>query len=831
MIKCPECHSENPETYRFCAGCGTPLHPGEDLSAASTKTLQTPLKELSRGTTFARRYDVIEEVGRGGMGKVYRAIDKNVEEEVALKILNPEVAADEKMIERFRNELKLARKITHRNVCRMYDLNAEEGTQFIVMEYVPGENLRSLIKRIGRFTTGKAIIVAKQVCEGLAEAHRLGVIHRDLKSQNIMIDNEGNARIMDFGIARVIKAKGTTDKELIMGTPEYMSPEQVEGKEVDPCSDIYSLGVILYEMVTGRLPFEGDTPFSIALKHKSEKPPDPQQINDQIPEELSRVILKCLEKDREKRYQSADELSSALSKLEKGIPTTDRFVPEWKLKTRKWGRIVRNKFLLLGSVILIAVLLVALGIYIFTGRRGLAINSIAVLPLKNLSGLPEQEYIADGMTEALISNLTQIRALERVISSRSVMQYKDVQKTLPEIARELDVDAVVDGSILISGERVRITVQLIEARTDRNLWSKSYQLDLSNILALQSDVSRSIAKEIKVALSPEEKALIDRSRPSNLEAYKLYLKGRHSWNTRTEEGLYKAIDNFQKAIELESDYAMAYVGLADTYNMLGSYDLLLPREAYQKAKAAALKALEKDEQLSEAYTSLAWVKYRLDLDWFEAEADFNWAIGLNPGYATAHQWYGALLRDMSRFDEALTEMNQALDLDPFSLPIMTSIGFLFYQARQYDQAMEHCRKVLEIDTEFPWAHEVLGLIYIQKSLFEEAITEIQKAVNFSRRSIQYLADLAFAHASAGDENKSREILEELLMLSEEKYVPRYELGMIYAALGEKNRAFASLEKAVEERSSSVVAINTDPRLDSLRSDPRFTILLEKMGLD
>ena len=830
-MKCPECHSENPPTSRFCAECGTALRPREDFSAASTQTLQTPLKELSRGTTFARRYDVIEEVGRGGMGKVYRAIDKNVEEEVALKILNPEVAADEKMIERFRNELKLARKITHRNVCRMYDLNAESGTQFIVMEYVPGEDLRSLIKRIGRFTTGKAIIVAKQVCEGLAEAHGLGVIHRDLKPQNIMIDKEGNARIMDFGIARVIKAKGITDKELIVGTPEYMSPEQVEGKEVDPRSDIYSLGVILYEMVTGRLPFEGDTPFSIALKHKSEKPPDPRQINDQIPEELSRVILKCLEKDGGKRYQSADELFSALSKLEKGIPITDRFIPEGKLKSRAWASIVRSKALLFSSAIVMVALLVAVGIYIFRGRQGLAINSIAVLPLKNLSGQPEQEYIADGMTEALISNLTQMRALARVISSRSVMQYKDAQKTLPEIARELDVDAVVDGSILISGERVRITVQLIEARTDRNLWSKSYQLDLSNILALQSDVSRSIAKEIKVALTPEEKALIDRTHASNLEAYKLYLKGRHSWNTRTEEGLYKAIDHFQKAIELEPDYAMAYVGLADAYNMLGSYDLLLPREAYQKSKAAALKALEKDEQLAEAYTSLAWVKYRLDLDWFEAEADFNWAIGLNPGYATAHQWYAALLRDMSRFDEALAEINQALDLDPFSLPIMTSIGFLFYQARQYDQAMEHCQKVLEIDAEFPWAHEVLGLIYVQKSLFKEAITEIQKAVNFSGRSIQYLADLAFAHASAGNENKSREILEELLALSEEKYVPRYEIGVIYAALGEKDRAFASLEKAVEERSSSVVTINTNPSLDSLRSDPRFMILLEKMGLD
>jgi serine/threonine protein kinase/Tfp pilus assembly protein PilF len=830
-MKCPKCHSENPPGWRFCRECGTPLSPSEDLSTAPTKTLQTPLEELTRGTTFARRYDVIEEVGRGGMGKVYRAIDKNVEEEVALKILNPEVAADEKMIDRFRNELKLARKITHRNVCQMYDLNDEKGTQFIIMEYVPGEDLRSLIKRIGRFTIGKSILIAKQVCEGLSEAHRLGVVHRDLKPQNIMIDKEGNVRIMDFGIARVMKTRGVTEEDLILGTPEYMSPEQVEGKDIDSRSDIYSLGVILYEMVTGKPPFQGDTPFSIALKHKSEKPPDPRQINNQVSDQLSRVILKCLEKDKGKRYQSADDLSSELSKIERDIPTTDKFVPRWKLTTRKWGRIARKKALLYGSIILLAALLIAGGIYIFTGGRDVSINSIAVLPLKNLSGAPEQEYIADGMTEALISNLTQIRALERVISSRSVRQYKDAQKTLPEIAGELNVDAVVDGSILISGERVRITVQLIEARTDRNLWSKSYEQDVSDILALQSDVSRSIANEIKVALTPEEKALIARSRPSNPEAYKLYLQGRHFWNTRTKESLYKAIVSFQKAIELDPDYAMAYVGLADAFNMLGSYDLLLPRDAYQKAKAAALKALEKDEQLAEAYTSLAWVKYRLDLDWFGAEADFNWAIGLNPGYATAHQWYGALLRDMSRFDEALTELNQALELDPFSLPIKTSIGFLFYQARQYDKAIEHCQKVLEIDPEFPWAYEVLGLSYIQKSSFEEAITEIQRAVNFSGRSIQYLADLAFAYSSGGEENKSREILEQLLELSTEKYVPHYHIGVIYSALGEKDKAFQSLEKAVEERSSSVVTINTDPSLDNLRSDPRFLLLLEKMGLD
>lgn len=830
-MKCPQCEAENPEMSRFCSECGTSLRPAEDILTAPTKTLQTPIQELTRGTTFAGRYDVIEEVGRGGMGKVYRAIDKNIEEEVALKILNPEIAADEKMIERFQNEIKLARKITHRNVCRMYDLNAEEGTQYIIMEYVPGEDLRSLIRRIGQFTLGKTLIIAKQVCEGLAEAHRLGVVHRDLKPQNIMIDKEGNAHIMDFGIARMMKARGITKEEMIIGTPQYMSPEQVEGKETDHRSDVYSLGVILYEMVTGRLPFEGDTPLSIALKHKSEQPPNPRKINEQIPEELSRSVLKCLEKDRGKRYQSAEELLSELRKIEKGMPTTDRFVPEWKLKTRKWREIARKKALLYGGFVLLIILLALGGIYVFTGRQGEAIDSIAVLPLKNLSGDPEQEYFADGMTEALISNLTQMRALERVISSTSVMQYKSVRKPLPEIAQELNVDAVVEGSVLISGERVRITVQLIEAKTDRNLWSKSYERDLRDILTLQSELSRSISKEIKIAVTPEEKALMARTQPGNPEAYQLYLKGRHFWNKRTEEGLTKAIEDFEKAITLDPDYALAYVGLADTYNMLASYDLLLPREAYPKAKSAVMKALELDEALAEAYTSLAWVKYRFDFDWYGAEKDFNWALGLNPGYATAHQWYGALLRDLGRFDEALMEMELAQELDPLSLPINTSIGFLLFQARLYDEAIEQCRKVLEIDANFSWAHAVLGFIYIQKSLFEDSIETFEKAVNYSGRNLQYLADLAYAYAMAGKRDKSLEILEELQAQSKERYLPLYEMALIYMSLGETDRAFEYLEKALEERSGSIIVLKTSPSLDSLRSDPRFSTLLDKMGLD
>jgi serine/threonine protein kinase/tetratricopeptide (TPR) repeat protein len=804
-----------------------------------TETIETPKEELTTGSTFAGRYQVIEELGKGGMGKVYKVLDKETNEKIALKLIKPEIASDKKTVERFRNELTTARKIVQKNVCRMYDLNKEKGNYYITMEYISGQDLKGLIRQTGQLTVGKAVSIAKQICDGLAEAHSLGVVHRDLKPNNIMIDKEGNAKIMDFGIARSLEAKGITGAGVMIGTPDYMSPEQVDGKETDQRSDIYSLGVILYEMVTGRVPFEGDTPFSIGVKQKSEIPRPPKEINEQIPEDLNRVILKCMEKDKEKRYQSVGELHSELMNLEKGIPTTERIVPERKPLTSREITVQFNvKKLLVPAVAIMVLVIAALVIWQlrYPKTESSATSgqpSVAVLPFEDLSPEKDQRPLCDGFAESIINALTRIKDL-RVPAPTSSFLFSATEVDVQEIATALNVRTVLRGSVQKAGNRVRITTQLIDAKDESLLWSHQYNRELDDIFAIQDEITLEIVDNLKVELLGEERVELVKRYTDNPAAYDSYVHGRFLWNKRTPKDILESIKYFERAIEADPTYTLAYTGLADSYIISGEWALFRPKEAYQKAKTAALKALEIDERLAEAHNALAMIKREFDFDWAGAERDFKRAIELNPNYSTAHQWYAEYLVTMGRFDEAIAEIKRAQDLDPLSLVKKTIGGMVYVYARKFDLGIEQCQKVLELDPSFQFARYFLGLNYIGAGKYEEAIIELQAVWDLTKGlNLFALSSMGYAYAMLDKRVKATQILDQLYERSNESYVGPNYFSLIYIGLGEYDKALDFLEKAYEpeDRHFILAFIKVAIEFDVLRSDPRFKALLKKMNLE
>jgi serine/threonine protein kinase/tetratricopeptide (TPR) repeat protein len=786
VMKCPKCQSDNADTLKFCGECGTQLIPSEKISVSQTKTLETKSDELTRGTVFAGKYEIIEELGKGGMGRVYRAYDKKIEDEVALKLIKPEIAADGNTIERFRNELRLARKIGHRNVCKMYDLNEEEGTYYITMEYVSGEDLKNMIRMTGQLSVETAVNIGKQICEGLAEAHHLGVIHRDLKPQNIMIDKRGNVRIMDFGIARSVKARGITGTGMMIGTPEYMSPEQAEGYDVDQRSDIYSLGIILYEMVTGKVPFKGETPLSVVMKHKSESPRSPKEINAQISQGLSRLILKCMEKNKEERYQNVEELLSELDKI--GVAQKEAVsVLEWK-------------------------------------------NSVAVLPFADLSPQKDQEYFCDGIAEEIINALTKIKDL-RVVARTSSFSFKDTKIDVREIGRKLNVEKILEGSLRKAGNRLRIMAQLINVEDGYHIWSERYDRDLDDVFAIQDDVTLAIVDNLKVKLLKGERVEHIKRHSKDLEAYNLYLKGSYFWNKRTAEGLNRAIKCFQEAIEKDPDYALAYAGLADSYLLLTYYSSLAPQENFARAKTAAEKALEMNENLAEVHTTLALAKIKNDRDWEGAEKEYKRALELNPNYAKAHFWYAWYFIWIGRINEALEETQRAHELDPLSLVINSDLGLAFFFARQYDQAIEQFHKTFEIEPDYIYIHLYLGWAYLQKSMYEEALAEILKERELLKDWNPLVeAWLGVAYVQIDKREKAREVLDELIKRSKKAYVSPYHIATVYFALGENDQGFQWLNKAYKEKDYWLLWIKIEPFFDNIRQDPRYKELLKIMGL-
>jgi eukaryotic-like serine/threonine-protein kinase len=786
-------------------------------------------------------YRILEKIGAGGMGVVYRARDERLDRDVALKVLPGGTLADEASRKRFRREALSLSKLNHPNIETVHDFDTQQGVDFLVMEYIAGESLDVKVAS-GPLPENETVRLALQLAEGLAAAHEQGVVHRDLKPGNLRVTPDGRLKILDFGLAKLISPKpageaatteslAETQAGTIAGTLPYMSPEQLRSEKVGARTDIYAVGVLLYEMATGRRPFlERQTPRLIdAILHQA--PQSPCVLNQRVSPGLEGFILKCLEKDPNLRYQTAGELRTDLERLSAGSSVAA--VRQRRARLRWPLAVIGGLLALLVGIMGLNVrglrdqLLTAVG-----ARRAVSlprIESIAVLPLENLSHDPDQEYFADGMTEELITELAKMRAL-RVVSRTSVMQYKGMRKPLSQIAKELNVDGVLVGSVQRSGHEVLVTAHLIRAATGRHLWAQSYERNLREVLELEGDLAQAIAREIRVALSPEEETRLASARPVSPEAHEAYLKGRYYWNKRTEDGAKKSLSYFRQAIEDDPTYAQAYSGLADSYVALTGYGKPPPNEVLALAKAAATKALELDDKLAEAHSSLALTR-DYEWDWAGAEREHRRAIELNPGYATAHHWYATHLARMGRLAEAVAESKRAQELDPLSPILSANLAHMSLCAGQYTQDFEALRKLSELDPDFPWLHHQLGRWYEEQGRYEEAIAEHRKALSLSEGHPYIMAGLGHTYAVAGEKAEALKVLSDLKELSERRYVSPVYVSVVYAGLGDMDDALVWLQKAYEERDLfPMIWLKVDPYFNALRSDPRFQELLRRAGL-
>jgi serine/threonine-protein kinase len=777
---------------------------------------------------------VLEQIGAGGMGEVYLAEDTRLERRVALKVVPEEFASDQERLARFEREAKALAALNHPHIVTIHSVEEAEAGHFITMELVEGDTLAERIPT-GGMTLDAFLDLATPLAEALAAAHERGITHRDLKPSNIMINHEGRLKVLDFGLAKLRRPPGdwheaetgadtdTLSREgSFLGTLPYMSPEQVEGLRVDHRSDLFSLGTMLYEMATGQRPFKGETPAALASSILRDDPPPVTALNHALPTDLDRIVSHCLRKDPERRYQTAKDLRNELEELRQQVVSGAVPVPPVAARPRRWPVALAA---VTGLVILALAVVYGGRLWErFTGGAvPAAIRSIAVLPLENLSGDPEQEYFADGMTDSLITGLSKIGALQ-VVSRTSSMRFKGLDKPLPEIARELNVDAVVEGSVLREADRVRVTVQLIEGATDRHIWAESYERELTSVLALQGEVARTIAGEIHVELTPQEETRLVGARAVNPETYQAYLKGMYFLRKGTPEDSQRGLAYLQQAVDNDPADPLAYAGLALGYSVAG-HGFAPSVENFPRAKAAALKALELDDTLAEAHAAMAEVKLYYDWDWIGAEKAFQRAFELNSSLALAHAHYSWYLFPFGRLEDALAEAKRAQELDPLSAHFTAYLGAAYWWAGQVDRAMDEARKALELNPGHPLGLYLLGAVYAEKGMFEEAIAAHQEA-----RAIRPDLALVLGHtyALAGRRDEALRVVAE----SGEDYLQRNPWGVaeIYTALGEKDEAFRWLDVGYENRYNMMPWIGETPTFEPLRDDPRFQELLRRMNL-
>jgi len=775
--------------------------------------------ELGPGNSIGS-YEIISRLGSGGMGDIYLAEDTRLGRKAALKTLPAHFTKDPERVRRFQLEAKAASALSHPNIITIYEIGQLDHLHYIVFEFIDGQTLRQHIAT-APLTIAESLHIASSVAAALLAAHEAGIVHRDIKPENVMLRADGFVKVLDFGLAKLTERKVAvseattlfqTEPGIVMGTTPYLSPEQARGLGIDPRTDIWSLGVVLYEMVAGRPPFEGPTNSDVLVAILGREPVPLPRYRPEVPTELEWIIKKALRKDRDERYQTTREFLADLKNL------AQRLNFEQELERSRDTSDSRNPDYLVSQS--------------QSKSSSSVIDSLAIVPFQHNDPEAGMEYFSDGIAETMITTLSRLPEL-RVMAWSTVSQYKGQQVDPRRVGRELGVRAVVTGRIVQSTDCFVMKVELVDASDGSQIWGDHCVCNPANVLEVGAQISCELSERLLLRLTNEERNQLARHSTDNVEAYHSYLKGRYCWNKRTDEDVRSAIEYFKKAIDSDPTYALAYIGLSDCYLILGSFGVatLAPKDAFPRAREALERALEIDDTLAEAHNSLGYCLANYDWNWTAAQREFKRALELKPGYPVAHHWYGFLfLVAFGRLDEAIAELRHALELDPLSLPIGSNIGFLLYLARRYEDALAHFRRHLEMDRTFVYTHWQMSLAYEACGKYNEAIAGFQKAISLSGTSTLPRTLLARTYALAGRKAEALKLIDELNEISVQHYVSPYRIAAVYAALGDRDRAFKWLEHAYEARDGWLIWLAVDPVVDSLRSDERFTELLRRIGL-